>query len=210
MSIPANEELYLKGNNTGGWTKAPSNYSHFDIKGDVSISGNVMGLLDNGAKEGEDGDIVNIPSQYCFYSLFNGSTGITSVSKDFLPATTLKINCYFAMFYMCTSLTKASDLPATTLTEYCYKNMFFGCASLTQAPALPATELIRYCYQGIFQGCASLTSVKINYSGTLSAAPSGAFNSWVNGIAEEGIFYYNGSDTPQTFWFPNDWTKQSF
>ena len=39
-------------------------------------------------------------------------------------------NCYYYMFYGCTSLTQAPALPATTLANYCYRGMFFGCTSL--------------------------------------------------------------------------------
>ena len=101
-----------------------------------------MGLLDNAAKSGEEGDITDIPCNYCFYDLFRDSTGITSVSEDFLPATTLKKYCYGSMFSGCTSLTTAPDLPAMTLTEGCYQYMFGGCSALTTAPDLPATALL--------------------------------------------------------------------
>ena len=39
-----------------------------------------MGLLDNGATSGEEGDITAIPCDYCFYNLFNAASGITSVN----------------------------------------------------------------------------------------------------------------------------------
>ena len=124
-----------------------------------------MGLLDNGAKPGEQGDITGIPCYSCFYSLFEDSTGITSVSEDFLPAATLAKSCYYAMFEGCTSLTTAPDLPATNLAIYCYDYMFRNCASLTTAPYLPATSLANGCYYDMFSGCSSLNSIKIAYIG---------------------------------------------
>jgi hypothetical protein len=117
-----------------------------------------MGLLDNEAMLGEQGDITDIPSAYCFYDLFRNSNGITSVSDDFLPATTLTNYCYAYMFQGCTSLTTAPELPATTLTEGCYAYMFQGCTSLKSVPKLPATTLADYCYIYIFSGCKSLTT----------------------------------------------------
>jgi hypothetical protein len=83
----------LKANNPTGWSHS-SGGSVLRIVGNVSISGNVMGLLDNGAKPGESGDITNIPCDYCFIHLFENSTGIKSVSEDFLPATSLTNACY--------------------------------------------------------------------------------------------------------------------
>ena len=117
-----------------------------------------MGLLDNGAKTGEQGDITAIPCDSCFYNLFQSSTGITSVSKNFLPATTLAGGCYYYMFTNCSSLTTAPDLPATYLTMSCYYGMFEGCSSLTTAPELPATTLATECCRFMFQGCSSLTT----------------------------------------------------
>ena len=179
INIPANGKIYLKGNNANGWSQSEQTYSHFNITGNVSISGNVMSLLDNGT-----GTTSLIPNNHCFYGLFYGSTGITSVSEDFLPATgltddcytnmfvgcaslttapalpatKLAYNCYSHMFEDCTSLTTAPTLPATALSEGCYWNMFFDCTSLTTAPALPATTLANFCYNAMFSGCTSLTT----------------------------------------------------
>ena len=157
ISISQGKTLYLKGNNPEGWSHSSSTYSYLSISGNVSISGNIMGLLDNGAKPGEQGDITTIPCGYCFYFLFFESTGITSISKNFLPATVLKNDCYDSMFYECTSLIKTPYLPATSLAESCYKYMFCGCTSLKQAPKLPATTLATGCYKGMFSRCNSLT-----------------------------------------------------
>ena len=70
---------------------------------------------------------------------------------------TMVEDCYFIMFYGCTSLTQAPALPANTLADHCYSGMFAGCTSLTQAPALPATTLAGSCYYGMFQDCTGLT-----------------------------------------------------
>ena len=158
INIAQGKHLYLKGNNSTGWSTSDSVYSTLSITGDVSISGNVMGLLDNGAASGKEGDITDIPCSYCFYELFKNSTGITSVSGVFLPAKTLAYVCYNGMFYGCTSLTTAPELPAKTLASYCYLSMFLDCTSLTTAPELPATTLADYCYSGMFHGCTSLTT----------------------------------------------------
>jgi len=121
ISIDHGKNLYLKCNNQTGWSHS-GKISKFVITGDVSISGNIMWLLDNGATSGEEGDITTIPTgSMCFGSLFYELTAVTSVSEDFLPATGLARYCYYAMFSGCTSLTTAPDLPATTLAESCYE-----------------------------------------------------------------------------------------
>ena len=111
-----------------------------------------MGLLDNGTNTK-----FYIPCSYCFYDLFFESTGITSISKNFLPATNLTSYCYGQMFYGCSSLATAPELPATDLTNWCYAGMFNGCSSLTTAPTeLPATTLADGCYAFMFSNCTSL------------------------------------------------------
>ena len=124
--------------------------------------------MDNGAQTGESGDITDIPCNYCFYDLFRDSTGITSVSEDFLPATNLKQDCYSGMFYQCTSLTNAPKLSSMSLAVSCYQHMFNGCASLTTAPELPATTLADNCYRYMFYKCSSFNSIKIGYTGDYS------------------------------------------
>ena len=151
LYIPENEKIYLIGDNANGWSLSEKTYSIFNITGNVSISGNVMSLLDNGT-----GTTSSIPNDYCFYKLFDNSEGITSVSEDFLPSKSLKKSCYIDMFNGCTSLTTAPALPATTLAEACYSGMFANCASLTTAPALPATTLATDCYSSMFSDCTSL------------------------------------------------------
>ena len=203
ININQGQKLYLKGNNPDGWSKSNTNYSYLSITGDVSISGNVMGLLDNGAKPGESGDITDIPCGYCFYDLFRNSTGIVSISEDFLPATNLKQDCYDGMFYQCTSLTTAPELPAITLAESCYRIMFKNCSALTTAPELPATTLADNCYRFMFYKCSSLNSIKIGYIGDYSDT---YFNNWVTGVASSGTFYYDGGQTVQDFQLPSGWT----
>ena len=124
--------------------------NHVTLTGKVACSGNVMSLRldDNGKSQGL--------SNYCFESMFEGCTGLTSAPE--LPETDLKDGCYGYMFFGCTNLTTAPELPATMLAEYCYSAMFNGCASLTTAPELPATTLARYCYTNMFSGCTSLTA----------------------------------------------------
>ena len=157
IDIPQGLKIYLKGNNPTGWSQSRIVYSYLSITGSVSINGNVMGLLDNGAAPGKEGDITTILCDYCFIGLFENSTGIKSVSEDFLPATILKSNCYNGMFSGCSSLETAPNLPATTLADSCYYYMFCNCFSLTKSPALPATNLAENCYGNMFSGCSSLT-----------------------------------------------------
>ena len=48
INIDRDQTLYLKWNNLDGWSHSSTKYSHFTITGDVYLSGNVMGLVDNG------------------------------------------------------------------------------------------------------------------------------------------------------------------
>ena len=65
----------------------------------------MLWLLDNVAvSEGEEGNIINIPCNYCLYRLFYNSAQIENVSENFLPATSLEGTCYSNMFSGCSSL----------------------------------------------------------------------------------------------------------
>ena len=179
-----NEVIYLRGDNQSGWSKSDLDYSCIKIQGNVAVSGNIIGLLDNGATSGEEGDIIAIPCDYCFYKLFCWSDGIVDSSKNLLSnANILTNSCYRAMFESCENLSFSPDLPATTLADNCYRYMYFNCyklaripskinaeimapnccyqmfmncTSILEAPELPATTLADGCYEFMFEGCTSL------------------------------------------------------
>ena len=179
-----NEIIYLRGDNQSGWSKSDIDYSYIKIQGNVAVSGNIMGLLDNG-----NYIMSSIPCDYCFYKLFTWSDGIVDSSKKLLSrATVLTNSCYRSMFDNCINLSFSPNLPATTLAENCYrymyancynlkplppkidaermapsccKQMFFNCVSLLEVPKnmLVDNILAEYCYNGMFEGCTSLTIV---------------------------------------------------
>jgi hypothetical protein len=93
---------------------------------------------------------------YCYYAMFDNCDGLTVAPA--LPATTLADHCYSYMFYDCDTLTVAPDLPATTLAPYCYQYMFTDCSALINAPALPATTLVNSCYSNMFSYCDALVN----------------------------------------------------
>ena len=135
----------------------PSSSSGLDVitlHKKCNLLGNCMSLLyGDGASE-----VTTLDNVHTFYRLFYKAENIVSVSKTFLPATTLSNNCYYEMFRGCTSLVTAPELPATTLARSCYLGMFQGCSSLVAAPQLPATTLTEYCYYQMFSGCTSLVT----------------------------------------------------
>ena len=229
--VERGQTVLFKGNNPTGFNIDTNNFINFNLIGDISVSGNVMGLLDNGA-----GNTTEIPNESCFVNLFLNSTGITSISKNFLPALTLKASCYAYMFNGCTnlrqapnlpattvtnsgyswmfngcsSLAEAPELPATTLEQYCYNRIFRNCISLTKAPTLPATTLATACYKNMFENCKSLFFVKILFTGNF-ADVTDAFNNWLLGTPSYAIIYYNGSDTATgTSAIPTNWVKVTF
>ena len=150
IQVVAGDFVQFKGVNESGVSTSENDYLNFSISGLCHLSGNVMSLIDG------VGDALEIPNDYCFYKMFSTSN-VKTVSSDFLPATTLKNDCYSNMFLGCTALTTAPELPATTLAERCYSCMFSSCISLTQAPTLHATTLANSCYYFMFSGCSSLT-----------------------------------------------------
>lgn len=76
----------------------------------------------------------------CFEDMFAHCTGLTSVSSDFLPATTLATSCYRGMFQD-TRFDRAPDLLATTLVSECYRYMFNACTNLMYIKCLATKNL---------------------------------------------------------------------
>ena len=168
--IPANSKVYFRCK-TEAWAYMQQQYgttygNEFGASGDIKAGGNIMSLL-----YGEDftGNETTFPSYgqytpgaypdpYPLGYLFHSNTHLISVSDLLFPATTLVDNCYYRMFYGCSSLTNVPVLPATTLARSCYSGMFYNCTSLTTAPTLPVTTLARSCYSQMFGGCSSLTT----------------------------------------------------
>ena len=153
-SINKGQTLSFRGNLT---PELSEGIGTFIISKNCNLEGNCMSMLFGDDANNNLSLSGNGGKDYAFYRLFYNCTTIKSVSSGFLPAMTLKLNCYESMFQGCTSLTQAPELPAMTLAEYCYKSMFEGCISLTQAPALPATTLVYGCYYSMFKGCTRLT-----------------------------------------------------
>ena len=131
------------------------------------VYGNVMSLLD----ENNFPTATTIPSGGSLGSLFDENTNLIDASNLVLPATTLRMDCYWGMFWGCTSLTTAPVLPATNLVSTCYENMFKGCSSLNSVTCM-ATSNTGYGTPNWLDGVAA--------TGTFNAA-SGA--SWPEGAS---------------------------
>ncbi len=167
VKLADGEKLYLYGTD---FQQASSSYSHFNIEGNIKISGDLVALRDG----------LTEPRGYDFMQLFQGCKGITDASQLNMPSnvkdyglmdmfkycTSLKYppkmpksvgywGCS-GMFQYCTSLLEAPELPATKFSGGCYRFMFMNCTSLTQAPNLPSTSLTEECYKGMFHSCTSL------------------------------------------------------
>lgn len=157
--------LYLCGDNPEGFGTAYDKYSTFVAEGSsFAVSGDIMSLISMNS------DVLTIPSNYCFASLFKNCTGLTAAPS--LSATSFvgTSNCYDSMFSGCVGLVSAPELPATELGENCYEEMFRGCTGLTTAPALPATELTSGCYWGMFWDCTALASAPELSAVTMASA----------------------------------------
>lgn len=95
----------------------------------------------------------------CYYRLFFQCTSL--LKPPILSATNLAVGCYSWIFGNCTYLSAVpSTLPATTLFDRCYAEMFRYCPRISSVPSdyLPATTLAPNCYYRMFDSCASLTS----------------------------------------------------
>lgn len=152
------------------------------------------------------------PVQFTIIGLTEASGNVTSLidNNDGSKVKALPNDqCFSNMFRDCLSLTTAPSLPATILTYGCYAHMFRNCTSLTVAPELPATTLADYCYSYMFFGCTQLNTIKLKYTDYFYV---NIFYNWVDGVANNGIFYYNGSYTSSfgVSEIPTGWTVHTF
>ena len=155
--------------NVGGDIRTLSNYLNVDNETEPQT--NMFHSLFYNNKNIVDASNLRLPyttlASECYFNMFYGCSSLTTAPT--LPATTLVNSCYRSMFENCTSLVNAPQLPATTLASSCYFNMFSGCSSLTAAPELPATTLAGQCYQYMFYGCTSLTTAPALPATTLAS-----------------------------------------
>lgn len=134
-NISAGTKISFRGNNSKYYNGSPSN---IQCNRPCYVYGNIMSLINATAFATAN----SLTDADTFRSLFQGNEKIDiHPSKDLLlPATTLTASCYHAMFFDCTSLTRAPVLPAPTLTDHCYHAMFSGCSSLAYIKCL-ATDI---------------------------------------------------------------------
>ncbi|MBR5971688.1 MAG: leucine-rich repeat protein [Paludibacteraceae bacterium] len=156
----AGDKVYLRGFNEAGFSFGTHDYTYFEMTGRIAASGSVMSLIDGAGMTNV------IPSDSCFYSLFEYCESLTQAPK--LPALSLTKGCYMQMFQECVNLTKAPELPATTLAPNCYEDLFYGCSSLLESPELPSNIMESRCYFRMFQNCTSLKTAPILSSVTLA------------------------------------------
>ena len=159
ISLSAGDVISFHGSNGTCYNEENWSGFHIECSNNCYVYGNIMSIID------KDGFANNttLTKTYAFYQLFQKSdfTANTTIlnhpTKDLvLPATTLTINCYDAMFYDCQGLTRAPALPATAMADWCYNAMFKGCTNLAAAPQLPATDLAEFCYMEMFSGCTNI------------------------------------------------------
>lgn len=179
-SINVGQTIKIKGLNV----RTNSMHSYFTINGRCKLSGTIMSIIygDNPYEE-------KLPFDGCFSGAFYNCTSIVSVAPDFLPATTLTKECYYEMFYGCTSLTTAPEFPATTLASYCYQYMFYGCSKLNYIKMLATDISATDCLLGWVYNVASTgTFVKNPNMTSLPTGDSGIPSGWtvVNDGEESG------------------------
>ena len=75
--------------------------------------------------------------QGCFMDMFSECAKLATVPSDYLPATTLAVDCYRGMFQS-TKITRAPDLLVEDISgcDNCYRYMFYKCTSLTYIKCL--------------------------------------------------------------------------
>ena len=108
ISVNAGDKVQFYGNSNYYYTNDSFYNNIAGGTAQVKVYGNIMSLV------GETDFATNttLPAVYTFALLFKDNTTLTDASGLLLPATTLSVGCYAAMFENCTNLTIAPVLPA--------------------------------------------------------------------------------------------------
>ena len=144
--------------------------------------------------------------------MFYGCTGLTTLPRNLLPATTLASYCYQYMFSGCTGLTTIPKLPATTLSINCYYYMFSHCTSLVETPEgwyLPVQTLNNYSCNAMFSDCSKLQKMAVAYSGGKASNSWGSpWYDFMARVSSTGTFYYSKNQTKENIKdiVPSGWT----
>lgn len=204
IDVRAGDIVQFRATGTTTTYGSSSYYNYFKVNAEgTKVMGNIMSLLN----PTNFTTMTRLSASYCFYNLFNSSSGITDASELILPATTLTNYCYNGMFTNCISLKKAPKLPATTLKTACYQNMFNHCLSLKEAPELLATTLVTSCYARMFYECKSLEYVKCmatNPNSGYTAEWFGRASLYGNFEKANGVNWGQGVDRIPILWSTGD------
>lgn len=117
-----------------GFSKSVNDFYHFNIIGDVSISGDISSLLN------ENLDSKTNLKKWTFWGLFAMNTSIVSAKELILSHLSVGISCYYEMFVGCSNLLYGPDIRATTVGTNAFEEMFSDCSSLKE---------IRIAYTGV-------------------------------------------------------------
>ena len=212
-----NSTIMLRGTNPEGFSKSETQYTKFEMTGNIEASGSVMSLIDG------FGETTVIPNGYCFTHLFENCesliqapelpskrltnncyeymfSGCTSLAgAPALPATTLAAECYEGMFINCKKIRVSPELPATTMADYCYYSMFAGCKGIIKAPELPATTLADHCYYKMFSGCTFTKAPELPATTLVDGCYSGMFSGCEN-VSQIKVNFTEWNETSTDEW----------
>ena len=150
LSLNAGDKVYVRG--TLSQNLLRTNYTQFDITGNVSLSGNINALWSYQ-------DLTVGVKNFCGNFMFYECTGLRDISNLKFP-NSIAQGCYRNMFYHCKYITTAPELPATVIGDSAYYQMFYNCTRLSYIKCL-ATE-IQYngTYNWVYNVASSGTFVK--------------------------------------------------
>lgn len=156
----------------------PDNYQKFEIRGDISLTGNIDSLY-NG-EDRDDPEFVAFEHEYVYTHLFDGIEGGLGISNMLLPTPGLSKGCYEEMFVNSQHLKGTPQIGAEYVAEDSMKHMFadsnlnnppsiqarevekegmyemYKNTPITQPAYLPARVLGESCYEGMYVGCNNL------------------------------------------------------
>lgn len=228
IALNAGDTVYFRGDNeTIGYAFNNQTFFRFDATGDISISGNIMSLLDKNC------DADTVPGA-AFLNIFRGMSAYTDASNLILPAKYVCSFGYASMFIDDANITAMPKFrSAVTLlpdavisSDVGQYGQFYGLFRGTGLASADIRDLPKISnvtdiaptanvgiYPQLFRNCSSLTEIWCDWD---SWDPTGAYsgtyggnwcNNWVQNVSSAGTFHCK-STLPQTFGnyaIPTNW-----
>ena len=207
LKNPSNKNIWYRKDNQTEYTKIPTRDTSITIEnanGYIKLYGDNEGVGTN-----SNATAFNI---YCQMNC-NCYGKVTSLLSSGCPETISSTYTFSRLFRQSLIVDASGLILPNNVTANCYYQMFYACTSLTQAPQLPATSLAEGCYYQMFYACSNLSTVTLYYIDSAPTTGQGYFYKWLQNAGGTGSTIYAPADalwdsSDSKMYIPSNWTVE--